>query len=193
MAQAPEALDQRLFTVEEYHRMAEAGILSPDERVELIRGVILPMSPKRRPHVVAVTDALKILSRALEGRASVYPEAPLVLEDLASEPEPDVLVCSNPDSRAYGTEETAPLLVVEVADSSRPRDLGAKVSLYAEAGIPEYWVVDLARRCLVVFRDPQAAVYRSQSTLQPGERVSPLSWPDVVIDVGSLLPDLPSP
>ena len=139
MARAVDTIEQRLFTVEEYHRMAEAGILSPDERVELIRGVIHAMSPKKRPHVVAVTGALKLLEKALEGRASVYPEAPLVLTDLDSEPEPDVMVCSNPDFRASGTEATRALLVVEIADSSRSRDLGVKVALYAEAGVPEYW------------------------------------------------------
>ena len=190
MARAAETLEQRLFTVEEYHRMAEAGILSPDERVELIRGVIHAMSPKKRPHVVGVTGALKLLEKALSGRASVYQEAPLVLEQLDSEPEPDVLVCSNPDFRAYGTEATRALLVIEIADSSSSRDLGVKVALYAEAGVPEYWVVDLARRRLVVFRDPRGGDYQSRSTLDSGGRVSPVSWPDVIIDVAALLPEL---
>lgn len=190
MARAAESLEQRLFTVEEYHRMAEAGILSPDERVELICGVVHAMSPKKRPHVVAVTEALKLFTKVLEGRASVYPEAPLVLEELDSEPEPDILVCSNPDLRAYGTEATKALLVIEIADSSRSRDLGVKVALYAEAGVPEYWVVDLAEHRLVVFRDPTSGGYRSRSTLDSGARVSPVSWPDIVIDVAALLPDL---
>jgi Uma2 family endonuclease len=190
MARAVDTIEQRLFTVEEYHRMAEAGILSPDERVELIRGVIHAMSPKKRPHVVGVTGALKLLEKALEGRASVYPKAPLVLEELDSEPEPDVMVCSNPDFRAYGTEATRALLVVEIADSSRSRDLGVKVALYAEAGVPEYWVVDLAERRLVAFRDPRGGGYQSRSTLDSGARVSPVSWPDIVIDVAALLPDL---
>ena len=190
MARAAETLEQRLFTVEEYHRMAEAGILSPDERVELIRGVVHAMSPKKRPHVVGVTGALKLLEKALSGRASVYQEAPLVLEQLDSEPEPDVLVCSNPDFRAYGTEATRALLVIEIADSSSSRDLGVKVALYAEAGVPEYWVVDLARRRLVVFRDPRGGDYQSRSTLDSGGRVSPVSWPDVIIDVAALLPEL---
>jgi len=170
--------------------MAEAGILSPDERVELIRGVIHAMSPKKRPHVVGVTGALKLLEKALSGRASVYQEAPLVLEQLDSEPEPDVLVCSNPDFRAYGTEATRALLVIEIADSSRSRDLGVKVGLYAEAGVPEYWVVDLARRRLVVFRDPRGGEYQSRSTLNSDARVSPVSWTDVIIDVAALLPEL---
>jgi len=190
MARVAETLEQRLFTVEEYHRMAEAGILSPDERVELIRGVIHAMSPKKRPHVVGVTGALKLLEKALSGRASVYQEAPLVLEELDSEPEPDVLVCSNPDFRVYGTEATRALLVIEIADSSRSRDLGVKVALYAEAGVPEYWVVDLARRRLVVFRDPRGGDYQSRSTLDSGGRVSSVSWPDVIIDVAALLPEL---
>lgn len=178
----------RRFTVEEYHRMAETGVLSRDERLELIRGAVREMSPKNRPHVIASRRVFNILVKALEGRASVYKEDPLVLRELDSEPEPDVLVCSNPDFEAYGTELTTPLLVVEVAESSLTGDLGDKAKLYAEAGIPEYWVVNLVDRVLVVFREPRDGSYQSRSTLLPGANVTPLSWPDVEVDVAFLFP-----
>lgn len=168
--------------------MAETGVLSPDERVELIRGAVREMSPKNRPHVIATRRAFNFLVKALEGRASVYKEDPLVLTQLDSEPEPDVLVCSNPDFEAYGTELTTPLLVVEVAESSLREDLGDKATLYAEAEIPEYWVVNLVDRVLVVFREPREGSYRQRSTLLPGATATPLSWPDVEVDVLSLFP-----
>lgn len=168
--------------------MAETGVLSPEEGVELIRGVVREVSPKNRSHVIATRRVFNILVRSLEGRASVYKEDPLVLNQLDSEPEPDVLVCSNPDFEAYGTELTTPLLVVEVAESTLPGDLGDKATLYAEAGIPEYWVLNLVDRVLVVFREPREGSYRLRSTSQPGARVTPMSWPDVEVDVASLFP-----
>lgn len=179
----------RRFKVEEYHRMAETGILSSDERVELIRGAVRKMSPKNRAHVLATHRVLNSLVKELEGRASVYQEAPLVLAELDSEPEPDLLVCSNPDFEAYGTEATTPLLVIEVSDSSLRGDLGDKASLYAEAQIAEYWVVNLVDRVLVVLREPRDGSYLLRSTLEPGAFVSPISWPDLKVEVASLFPE----
>lgn len=179
----------RRFKVEEYHRMVETGILSSNERVELIRGAVREMSPKSRAHVLATRRMVNFLVKALEGRASVYKADPLVLAELDSEPEPDVLVCSNPDFEAYGTEATTPLLVVEVSDSSLRDDLGDKASLYAEAQIAEYWVVNLVDRVLVVFREPRRGSYRLRSTLEPDAFVSPISWPDLKVEVASLFPE----
>ena len=181
-------LDQRRFTLDEYHRMAETGILVPEERVELIRGVIRRMSPKNRAHVVAAALVHDVLRDALKGLASVYPEAPLEAEEIDSEPQPDLMVCSNPDTRAYGTARTRPLLIVEIADSSVEYDLKEKASLYATARIPEYWVVNLVDRLLDVFREPVHGVYETRLRLRPAERVSLEAWPDKAIDVSSLLP-----
>ncbi len=116
--------------------MAETGILGPDERVELVRGVVRRMSPKNRAHVIATDLICDLLKEALKGRASVYHEAPHIAEAIDSEPEPDVLVCSNPDRTAYGTNRTRVLLVIEVAESSLEYDRGEKAALYAEAGVP---------------------------------------------------------
>jgi Uma2 family endonuclease len=169
--------------------MAEAGVLSPDERVELLWGVIHEMSPKNRPHVIAATRAFVVLQRKLEGRASVYTEAPLVFAELDSEPQPDVVICSNPDLDAYGTANTKALLVVEIADSSLRYDLREKAALYAKAGIAEYWVVNLVDRVLEVFRDPRAGSYQMRLTLEPTARVALQAWPDLELDVASLFPE----
>ena len=172
--------------MDEYHRKEDTGILAPDERVELIRGVIR----KYEPEAPGVAAALvhDVLRDALKELASVYPEAPLVAEEIDSEPQPDVMVCSNPDARAYGTARTRPLLIVEIADSSVEYDLMENATLYATARIPEYWVVNLVDRVLEVFRKPAHGVYQTQLRLRPGERVSPEAWPAKALDVSSLLP-----
>ena len=186
MSGVVEAVAQRRFTVQEYHRMAESGILAPDERVELVRGVVREMSPKNRAHVLTTWRVVKLLSEELKGRGSVYREDPLVIADNDSEPEPDVLVCSSPDFDAYGTEATEPVLVIEVSESSLAYDLGDKATLYADTGIPEYWVVNLVDRVLVVLREPEEGGYASRSTLEVESHVSPLAWPDVQLPVSSL-------
>ena len=179
---------QRRFTVGEYFRMADAGILAPDERVELIRGTVRELSPRNRAHVVAVNKAAEQLRQVLGKRAGVYPESPLLLEAIDSAPEPDVMVCASPDFDDYGTDAARPLLVLEVADSSLKYDLGDKARLYAEAGVPEYWVLNLIDRVLVVFRAPQDGRYRDVDTLRADERVALASWPELGVEVESLLP-----
>jgi Uma2 family endonuclease len=188
MSRALESVAQRRFTVEEYHRMAETGILGPDERVELIRGFIREMSPKNWAHVAATKVIVGILDDALRGRASVYQEAPLLAGSIDSEPEPDILVCSNPDAWAYRSSRTQALLVVEVAEASLAYDLGEKASLYAEARVPEYWVVNLLARVLVVFREPVEGSYRVRLSLDDKARVTPGPWPDLSFDVSKFLP-----
>lgn len=168
--------------------MATAGVLAADERVELIDGQVQRLSPRGRRHVLATRRLFDFFVRTLEGRASVYKEDPHALAQLDSEPEPDVLVCSNPDVEAYGTPSTSPLLVIEVADSTLQRDLGPKARLYARAGIPEYWVVNLVDDVLVVFRSPVKGRYRLRTEHDTSATISPTAWPDVSVVVGSVFP-----
>jgi Uma2 family endonuclease len=179
-------IHQRLFTVEEYRRMADAGILRPDERVELIHGVVRTMSPKNRAHVVATTKLYQRLVKFLAGRSAVFKEDPLKLVELKSEPEPDIVAASSPYLEVYDTAGFEPLLVIEVAESSLRFDLNAKAGLYAEAGVPEYWVVNLVDRELVVFWSPFEGTYRQRSIYCNGDRVVPRAWSDVSIDVSEL-------
>lgn len=174
--------------MEEYHRMDETGIFKPDERVELIRGVVRRMSPKNYAHVVAATKLHQRLVKSLAGRASVFKEDPLKLVRLDSEPEPDILAISSPRIEDYGKESSRPVLVVEVAASSLRYDLNAKAPLYAEADVAEYWVLNLVDRELVVFRSPKGGDYRERATYRSGDRVAPEAWPDVVIEVRELFP-----
>ena len=168
--------------------MGETGILGSDERVELVRGVVREMSPKNWAHVMASKFIYDRLRDALRGRASVYFEAPLTAVQLDSEPEPDVLVCSNPEEWAYRSPRTKPLLAIEVADSSLEFDLGEKACLYAEAGVPEYWVVNLVDRVLVVFREPLKGRYQVRLFLEEKGRVIAEAWPELAFDVSVFFP-----
>jgi Uma2 family endonuclease len=179
---------QRTFSVDEYHRMAEAGVFAPDERIELIRGVIREMSPKGRKHRVAVALANHLFVRRLAGRAVVQVQDPLSLPGTRSEPEPDVVVTSSPDPRDVGTERSRPLLVIEVADTSLGFDREVKGRLYAEAGISEYWLVNLVDDVLEVYRDPEKGSYSTRRILSPSDKVAPLSFPDLEIEVRDLIP-----
>ena len=113
---------------------------------------------------------------------------PLMKKGFDSEPEPDILITSNPDPESYGTEQALPLLVIEIADSSLRYDRLTKAALYADAEIPEYWIVNLVDDVLEVFSRLQAGVYQSQTHLRPGQRIAPRAWPDVEIDVAQLIP-----
>ena len=179
---------QRTFTVEEYHRMGEAGVFGPDERVELIRGVIREMSPKGRRHSIAVGLATQIFDRRLEGRASVQIQDALTIEGICSEPEPDVIVNSSPDPRDVRSEKSEPLLVIEVSDSSLRFDREDKARLYAKGEIPEYWIVNLVNDVLEIHRVPKDGTYQDRIVLTPTDTVSPLAFPDLEIVVSDLLP-----
>ena len=148
------------FTVADYYRMAEAGILDEDSRVELIRGLIVDMAAIGAPHLSMVNRLTRLLITMLAGRALVSVQNPVRLDD-SSEPEPDVAVLK---PRADEYETATPraddvLLVVEVADTSLSYDRDVKAPLYAESGIVEYWIVDLAGRAVEVHRQPRGSRY----------------------------------
>ena len=188
MAEVLERVGQRRFTVEEYHRMGKAGVFTPDERIELIRGVIHKMTPKGIRHVMAVSKLVSLFPVRLAGRASFRVQDPLKKLESHSEPEPDFAISSGPDPYAYGSEHSSTLLVTEVADTSLDYDRTVKAPLYAEIGVPEYWIINLVDNVLEVYREPGEGVYQSRSIQQPGERIAPLSWPDLEIDVSELIP-----
>jgi hypothetical protein len=178
----------RRFTVEEYHRMGEADVFAPHERVELIRGVIREMSPKGKRHSDAVALATEVFVVRLAGRARVFVQDALRKPGWHSEPEPDLIIASNPDPRTYGSERSDTVLVLEVADTSLRFDRETKGPLYAEAGIPEYWILNLLQKTLEVYRDPAQAAYSTVLTLSEDDHIALLSFPDVSILVRDLLP-----
>jgi Uma2 family endonuclease len=178
------ALRERTFTVDEYHRMAQAGILGEDERVELIEGRIVEMNPIGPGHLWSVNRLTRMFAR-LDG-VLVSVQNPIRL-DQGSEPEPDLAVVRADAAQDHTPGPADVLLVIEVADSSLGYDRQVKASLYARAGVPELWIADLGGERVEAHRDPSAAGYRTVHLSLRGERISPLFAPELSIEVDEIL------
>ena len=178
----------------EYERMVDCGILEPGDRVELIDGLLLVAEPQSSPHYTAIMLVERALARAFGDGWVIRTQAPVALDD-ASEPEPDVAAVRG-GIRDFSTAHPVdPVLVVEVSLSSLAFDREHKGSLYARAGRPEYWIVNLVDRVLEVRRDPQPESsapygwdYALVDALGPTERVRVSGAADVEILVADLLP-----
>ncbi len=177
----------RKFTTAEYRRMAEVGVLSDDERVELLDGEVVQMSPMGPRHSGVVGLLIDWLTSNKQSDWAVQCQAPLHLGS-TSMPEPDLMLLAHPPADYRGRYATAAdvLLLIEVSDASRQVDLTLKRRLYAEADINEYWVVDLAMNAIVVHRDPDAGDYRDVQSITRDSEVAPLAAPPAglrVVDV----------
>ncbi|MGI2906322.1 Uma2 family endonuclease [Tolypothrix sp. VBCCA 56010] len=185
------SLNLRLWTVADYHRMAETGILDEDERVELLEGKIIWMSAKGTAHRSAVGRTDYLLKNRLRNRAWVSIQDPIKLNQ-RSEPEPDVAVVQI-DPLDYADHHPTPsevYLIIEVADSSLKFDCETKGKAYAQAGIADYWVIDVVNRQLYVFREPNEEGYQSKVILGEDARISPLQFADLQIVVLEMLPPI---
>jgi Uma2 family endonuclease len=178
----------RKFTVTEYYDMWERGYFE-GQRVQLINGEIVEMAPQSNPHAWVVVRVRNALQRAFpEDAYSVLTQSPLALDE-SNHPEPDAFVVkgSLESLEALGHPTTAEL-VVEVAKSSLSFDRRQKGPMYAQAGIAEYWILNLANRTLEVRRNPVGKTYKDLKIYKPGESVSPLAMKSKKIKVGELLP-----
>lgn len=183
-----DARSLRPFTVDEYHAMGEAGILGPDDRVELVEGRIVTMAPIGSRHARSVNLLTEWLVTALAGRAMVQVQNPVTLDDF-SEPEPDLSVVRRRDDYYLDAVPRAEdvYLLIEVADATGGRDRRAKIPRYAATGVPELWFFDLVAGRLEVRREPAPDGYATVQVLAPGDTATPEAFPDVTIDVGTLL------
>jgi Uma2 family endonuclease len=172
----------RRLTRAEYHKLAQAGILD-SERVELIRGIVVEMSPIGPEHAEPVDRLTQWLVGALAGRARVRIQQPLIAAD-ESEPEPDVAVV--PAGRYGSRHPDRAYLVIEVAKQSLTYDRTTKAALYAESSVDEYWVVDVEGRVVEVMRDPRDGEYRSLTRLRPGDVATIAAFDDVTVDIAEL-------
>jgi len=184
-------ITRRLFTVEECYRMRDVGILRPDERVELIRGEILKMSPIGPRHGAAVDGANRAFVQLTGNRAIVRVQGTVVLDRLVA-PQPD-LVLLRPRDDFYATKNPGSadiLLVIEVADSSLDYDKTVKSALYAILGIPEYWLADLQNDRVVCHSNPKDGLDRYQTVreFRRGDVLSPRLLPGCTLAVDILLP-----
>jgi Uma2 family endonuclease len=179
----------RLFTVDEYEQMAAAGILGEDDRLELIGGEIIEMSPISVPHAVCVKKLNRLFSWHLGDRVIVGVQDPIRLDN-RSEPQPEVvLLRPRADFYAQGHPEPEDIiLVIEVAETSIQFDRQVKIPLYSQVGIEETWLVDLRRKSIEVYRGPAANGYTKTMRLRPDDTISPLAFPELVLKVSDVLP-----
>lgn len=178
---------QRRITVDEYHRMIGAGILGEDEHVQLLAGTVVAMTPQGRPHARVVQRLTRLFVRAVGDDLEVLTQLPLTLLD-DSEPEPDLAVVKAEEAQSGEHHPRTAVLVVEVAGESLRLDRQSKAALYARAGIPEYWIANLAEATVEVHRgpDPAAGAYQTKAVTRSGEALAATTVPGVAIDVAAL-------
>jgi Uma2 family endonuclease len=175
------------FTRDEYYQMADLGFFNP-RRVELIRGRIVDMAAQKDLHMVSLGLAQAALQKAFPD-CWVRCQGPLTLAD-DSEPEPDFAVVPGAprDYLGLGHHPKSALLVVEISDTTLVDDREIKCGLYAEAGIGEYWIVNLVERCVEVYRVPQNGAYSHVTRVESAEFIEPLARPGVKVACADLLP-----
>jgi len=179
---------KRLISIDEYHRMAEDGLFSEDDRVELIEGEIIEMTAIGNRHATGVRRISRLFNRCFLDRVIIDAQNPVQLGDL-SEPEPDITLLAWRDDDYASAAPTAAdvVLLVEVADSSAGFDRGVKAPLYARHRVREYWLVDLPAGILEVHRRPASDTYRDVRRLRRGDTIAPEAFPDAVLAVADLL------
>ena len=179
---------KKLFTVDEYYKMAEAGVLSERVHTELIDGEILEMSPMGVRNASAITRANRLFSESFKDKAEVRVQLPLPVSRF-SEPEPDLCLVS-PNEPSYATRHPGPehvFLLLEISDSSLRYDRDVKLPMYAAAGVAEVWIEDLPNRTLHVYREPQGGGYKTALQFSGNESVSPLAFPEIAFTVSALI------
>ena len=184
----------RRWTRVEYDRLIDLGIFRPGEHLELLGGQLMVSEPQGSLHATAVGLVEDVLRGCFGAGWVVRGQMPIALDE-ESEPEPDVAVVPGTRYDYVTAHPSRPILLVEVAESSLADDRGTKATLYARAGIADYWILNLVDRALEVCRDPVTASvqssgwrYRDVTVLQPGAAVAPLARPDVLVEVAGLLP-----
>lgn len=171
----------------EYERLAAKGAFHPDARVELLAGQIHAKMPQSSLHALAVRRCQEVLRQIFGDGYDVRPQLPLALSE-DSEPEPDIAVVEGRYQDYRDHHPRSAVLLVEIADTSLGHDRGTKKDLYAAAGIPEYWLLNLTAHRLEVYREPDGVSYRSTRLLGPEDTISSLARPQAVVRVSDLLP-----
>jgi Uma2 family endonuclease len=175
-----------LWTVEEYHRMIDAGILNEDDKVELLNGRIIQMSAQTPPHAGTTQRIDRYLQNLLRNIGEIRVQLPITLA--TSEPEPDIAVVSI-DAGAYGEHHpngSEIFLLIEVSYSTLQIDIEEKALIYARANIAEYWVLDVAERQAYILRNPTPEGYQSEMILPDNAVIAPLAFPEIEIPLSEL-------
>jgi len=184
----PPDLPLKRWTVEDYHRMIHGGILTADDRVELLDGQIVTMVPQEPPHASHVDEGGDYLKALFAGRAKVRVQLPITLSP-GSEPEPDFAIVRIDENR-YRDRHPTPTdiyLLIEVSDTTLMRDRHRKASIYARAGIPEYWIINIQQRQAIVLQNPQNDHYQVERIASETDQLTPLFAPDITVDLRHLI------
>ena len=182
-------LERHLFTVNDYHVMIDAGILTEDHRVELVRGEIIAMAPIGDLHASCVDRLVDLLIEQLRRRALIRVQSPVRVDEY-TEFQPDVMLLERHDDY-YSSGPPRPehvFLMMEVSNTSTQYDRNVKVPIYARAGIQEVWLIDIQAGLLEVFSQPSQEGYASIQTLGSGDSVSPSAFPDIALIVDDIIP-----
>jgi Uma2 family endonuclease len=185
---APTAEGRFRFSRHDFARMVEAGILTKADRVELIDGELVAMTPIGPLHGGITAQLNAFFSQHTAGRALCWVQGPVAVRP-ETELYPDLALLT-PEPGFYRQRHPQPadvLLIIEIADTSAAKDCGVKVREYARAGIREYWVVDLEKRCVAVFREPAGDGFAVSNEYAAGEFISPVAFPDCRLDLQWLL------
>lgn len=182
------------FTVAEYHRLAELGFFEENDRVQLIKGEIIQMAAKGKPHSVCNTRLYRELFTLVAERATLRGQEPIIISE-DSEPEPDMVIVQNhpDDYLANHPRPSDVFLAIEIADSSLKYDQEVKLPLYAEAGISDYWIFNLVDNYLECYGEPYQGLqgkfgYRRKLIYLPNELVNLPCFPDLVVDLSKVFP-----
>lgn len=187
-------LTPKRFTIEEYHRLAELGFFTEDDRVELIRGEIIEKAVKSIGHINCCRNLLNELAALVAGRAELQCQDPIILPS-HSEPEPDFAIVRNRADN-YVSAHPRPsdvLLLIEISDSTLQYDQDVKISLYAEAGISDYWIFNLVDNHLEAYSEPYQDMqgrfgYAVKRIILPNQTVALSGFPDLAIDLSKVFP-----
>jgi Uma2 family endonuclease len=181
-------VERHLFTVDRYHQMIDAGIFTENDRIELIQGDLITMSPIGIRHAACVNKLTHKLSRYLSEQSIISVQNPVQINDI-SEPEPDVTLLTIRDDYYASNLPTAEdvYLVIEVSDSTLAFDRTIKLPMYAEAGIPEVWLVNLIDNVIEVYREPEAGKYTKRMRVARNEEVTAVSFPNITFSVSDLI------
>lgn len=173
-----ETITKRKLSIEEYHRMAEVGIIGSDERVELINGEIIEMSPIGKEHLATVGRINMLLTPLLAGKYIVFTQSPVQLID-TSEPEPDLMIVPHRDDyyADTGVFDKDVNLIIEVSDTTFRKDIRIKLPLYAQSGIPEVWIIDVKNKQLLQYTDNQKGKYQQENTFSGEDQITASKLP----------------
>ena len=188
------AATRKKFTIDEYHELVDIGFFTENDRIELIRGEIMEMAPKKTPHSVCNSILFGELYKLLESKANIRGQEPITLPS-NSEPEPDVVIAKKKDDNYLAAHPTVEdiILVIEISDSTLKYDRETKLPLYAESGINNYWIINLVDRNLEIYTNPFSSDkdkfgYRNKSIILPNEEIDIPGFTDIHLKLNAVFP-----